>query len=391
MPSNRRTAATRAVTRPDCGTTIERCKEAMTTTISAPSSSACTALQTYDVLDRNAWNAIVLGLDGHVRQTWGWGALCDRPVHRRVIAANGHAAAAIALTEIALPGGAYTVLEAPRGPVLGGRTAAVWPAVMDAIREVGARRRALFVRLSPPTSVDDRDVAERLGEHGARALDAQWTLWNLPRVVMSSDASGTELDVKRRMRESTRQSLKKAVNRGAKITLATDADAVRRFHGLLVYTGRRKSYPVRRLEFFEALRREYLDAGAGVVVLATYEGRDIAGVMGVRFGRTGYVLYAGLDQEFRALRAGVAVHWELIRWAREQGCDRIDWGGSVTNYPPSRSDDGYGIYDFKSGFGCEIALLSPYLDIVLKPVLYRAFRVLEQRGGFLLALRSRFN
>lgn len=363
----------------------------MTTMTAVLSPSACTVLQTHDVHDRNAWNAVVQELGGHVRQTWEWGALGGRPMHRRVITANGQAVAAIALTEIALPGGPYTVLEAPRGPVLGARTAAVWPAVVDAIREVGHRRHAIVARLSPPTTVGDREIAERLGEHGARALDMQWTLWNLPRVVMFSDASGTELDVKRRMRESTRQSLKKAVNKGAQITLATDAAAVRRFHELLVYTGRRKAYPVRRFDFFDALRREYLESGAGVVILATYEGRDIAGVMGVRFGRTGYVLYAGLDQEFRALRAGVAVHWELIRWARAQGCDRIDWGGSVTNYPPSRTDAGYGIYDFKSGFGSEVTLLSPYFDVVMRPMLYRGFRLLEQRGGFLLALRSKFN
>jgi probable F420-dependent oxidoreductase len=146
----------------------------------------------------------------------------------------------------------------------------------------------------------------------------------------------------------------------------------------------------RRREYFRALGREYTERDEGVVILATIDGRDIAGALGVRRGRPAFVLYSAIDPEFRQLRAGIGVHWDLIRWAREHGCERMDWGGAVTPYPPSEKDAGYGTYDFKRGFGCQIALLAPYFDIVLRPRRYRAVRLVEQRPAAMAALRGRF-
>lgn len=348
-------------------------------------------LQTRDVTCSEEWDPIVVALGGHLRQGWAWGELGGWPVHRRAIVDAGYAVAAIAMTEIRLPAVPYTVLYASRGPVVGPRTARTWAALLAAVRETADCRRAIFVRVSPGAPPAEPGVVEHLGQHGGIALGEQWTMWNAPRVVMTLAIDGNEADLKRAMRESTRLSLGKAVNRGATIVRGVDADAVGRFHRLLVGTGRRRRYPVRRVEYFHALRRHYLEAGAGVVVLASLAGRDIAGVFGVRFGRTAYVLYSAMDPDFRALRAGTAVHWELIRWAREHGCDRMDWGGAVTRYPPSTQDAGYGIYDFKRGFGCEIALVAPYVDVVLRPALYRLFRLLETRVGWLGPLRARFN
>jgi hypothetical protein len=358
--------------------------------LSAPA-EVRTGLHVRDVDCRDDWNAVVSALGGHLRQGWEWGALSGRPVDRRAIVTAGHAVAAIALTEIRIPGTPYTVLDAPRAPILGPRTARVWGDVVEAIRDVGARRRAVFARLSPGVASGDSEVAERLGEFGAVSLDDQWTLWNPPRVVMTSDLRGSEADLKQAMRASTRLGIRKAERRGARIERLTDADAVARFHRLLIATGKRRGYPVRRLEYFEALRQEYFERDAGAVILASLNDRDIAGVLGVRFGRTAYVLYSAIDPEFRELRGGVAVHWDLIRWARERGAERLDWGGSVTRYPPTIGDAGYGVYDFKRGFGCTLTLLAPYFDLVLRPRLYRAFRFVEKNGGWLAALRARWN
>ena len=349
------------------------------------------ALQVRDVTCREEWDRVVVGLGGHLRQGWAWGDLCGRPAHRRAIAEAGHPVAAMSLTEVRLPAVPYTVLYGSRGPVIGPRTRRTWSAVLEVIREVARERRTVFVRLSPGEKTADPQFVERLGEHGGVALDEQWTMWNAPRVVMTLSIRGTEAEVKRAMRESTRLSLTKAVKGGVTITRESGAEAMARFHGLLVGAGRRRGYPVRRVEHFEALGRQYVDRGDGVVIMASYQGRDIAGALGTRFGRSAYVLYSAIDPEFRALRAGIGVHWNLIQWARERGCERMDWGGAVTRYPPSTQDAGYGIYDFKRGFGCEIALVAPYFDLVLKPRLYRAARLLERRGGWLAVLRAKLN
>ena len=93
------------------------------------------ALQIREVRSREEWNAIVTGLGAHLRQSWEWGELGGGPIHRRAVAAAGRAVAAVAMTELSIPGLGFALLEAPRGPVIGPRTPAVWSALIEAIRE----------------------------------------------------------------------------------------------------------------------------------------------------------------------------------------------------------------------------------------------------------------
>ena len=350
-----------------------------------------TTPQIREIRCREEWNAIVTGVGGHVRQSWEWGAFGGGPVHRLAIAATGHAVAAIAMTELSIPGFGFVVLEAPRGPVIGPRTPAVFSALVETIRETAERRQAVFVRLSPGVRAADAEFVEYLEDAGAVPLDSPSTPWNVPRVAMTVSIAGSETDVKRAMRDSTRLSLRKATSLGATIERITDEAGGARLHRLLAETVRRRARPVRGLRHFEALWQRCFIDGAGVAILASYEGRDIAGVFGVRFGRTGYLLYSASDPDFRALRAGVAVHWDLIRWAREHGCDRMDWGDAVMSSPPTPRDVGDGVFDVQRSFGGDVTLLAPYFDIVLRPNVYRAFRLVERRAGWLAALAARLN
>jgi lipid II:glycine glycyltransferase (peptidoglycan interpeptide bridge formation enzyme) len=351
-----------------------------------------TRLQAREITRSVEWNQTLLALGpAHLRQGWEWTALKGGIVYRYVGIADEHPVAALAATAIGIPGLPGAVLYASRGPVLDRASPAAAAALSAAVAGIAQRSRAVFLRMSPGIAVEDDRMRASIAEAGAVALDDLWTAWNAPRVVMLLDLGGTDAELKRRMRDSTRLSLSKAEKQGAIVMRATHADALERFHRLLTVEGRRLRYPVRPLAFFEGLRQHYLTRGAGVIVLASYNGRDVAGVLGVRFGDTTHLLYSAVDHEFRGLRAGMSVHWHLIRWAREQGCARMDWGGSVTGGPPKPTDAGYGIYEFKRGFGCQVQLLSPYYDVVFRPRLYRIARLLERRAGLLLRLRARFN
>jgi lipid II:glycine glycyltransferase (peptidoglycan interpeptide bridge formation enzyme) len=197
------------------------------------------------------------------------------------------------------------------------------------------------------------------------------------------------------MRESTRLSLTRVSRNGGRIDLDVSEAAVARLHRLLVAAGRRKGYPVRDLGFFQALRRQYLAGGQGCLALACHGDHDLAGVLGVRFGHRAFLLYAATasdSDQARKLRAGTAAHWALIRWAKAAGCETLDWGASGTGFPPCRESSGYGIYDFKRGFGCSVVQLPGYYDLVFRPGVYRLFRWIETRWApAFWRLRARLN
>lgn len=363
------------------------------------SRSGARHLRVVPVASGPRWNQLVLALaDADLRQSFEWGELPregGRPALRYAIYDGRVPVAAISATVWRRFGSPFAVLDASRGPVVAAAHPDVWAGLLEAAADMARRTRAVLLRCSPPVPADDREFDAALVSHGFVRLPDESTVWNAPRVVMVLDLRPDEAALRQAMRQSTRLALGRLEREGGRVELDVSEAAVARLHRLLAAAGRRKGYPVRDLPFFLALRREYLARDQGCLALGCWGDRDLAGVLAVRFGRRAYLLYSAVDTDSEAarkLRPGAAVHWAVIRWAKAAGCEVLDWGGSGTGFPPSRRSAGYGIYEFKRGFGCSLVRLAGYYDLVFHPTLYRVFRWAETRWApALWRLRARLN
>jgi lipid II:glycine glycyltransferase (peptidoglycan interpeptide bridge formation enzyme) len=134
---------------------------------------------------------------------------------------------------------------------------------------------------------------------------------------------------------------------------------------------------VRPLSRFEALWDAYVVRGDGVLLLADYQGALVGGLLGTRLGQRAYLQMTGVMRTEDRIYAGALLYWEFIRWAKAAGCVHLDWGGSGTRFPPRETDLGYGLYQFKAGFGSDLHYCAPYHDLVFRPRLYRLARAFE--------------
>ena len=151
---------------------------------------------------------------------------------------------------------------------------------------------------------------------------------------------------------------------------------------------------MRRLARLEALWHAYVARGDGVLLLTEHEGAVIGGVLGLRFGRRAYLQRAAISRSVEGQRVhqGPLLYWEFIRWAKAAGCELIDWGGSGTRFPPSETDQGHGVYQFKAGFGSVLEYRVPYHDLVFRPGLYHLARAAERWAlPWAWRLRARLN
>ena len=89
-------------------------------------------------------------------------------------------------------------------------------------------------------------------------------------------------------------------------------------------------------------------------------------------------LYAGFDHEFEKLRANPSVHWRAMQWAKAKGCRNYDMTGAGTAYPPHEGNWGYGLYQFKRGFGAELHYYAGYFDLVRLESTYSMIRYFEK-------------
>ncbi len=339
-----------------------------------------------EIHDREEWNDLVLGLPNYdLRQGYEWGEV-RREVgwvpHRYAVFNGGRCIAAISILRRQMPGIGCSILYAPRGPLVDQNGEADLPSLIPAIQRVAMAKHAIFLRLSPGFHHNETIHHRTLVEQGFDRLEENWTSWNTPRIIMTLDVSLPEEDLRKRLRKRIGQYLGRAVKAGAIIERDASPEAIRRLHNLLVKASKRKRLPVHTFPFFETVRREYLIAGQGILLLCRYSEIDLAGLLAVRFGQKAYLLYSGIDtdcHEARVLHPGPTLYWELIRWAKGAGCETLDLGGSGTNFPPREDDPGFGLYQFKLGFGSSLDYMMGYYDLVFRRKLYYPFRFAERR------------
>jgi lipid II:glycine glycyltransferase (peptidoglycan interpeptide bridge formation enzyme) len=353
-------------------------------------------VEVHEIRDPAAWNAMVLSLPAaDLEQGWEWGDVLAHTgwqIHRHAVTAGGACvgAAAIASRHLA---GLGAVLYASRGPLVRVKEDDAWTGLMQAIENVAERTGAIFLRVSPGIR-QDFALHDRLLGHRFRHLPDDWTTWNAPRIVLHLDLDADEAELYRRVRKTTRQEGSSARRRGVVVRPARDPGDLTRLHRLLVAMGNAKGYPVRGVERLRQLWEKYVARGQGTLLMAEHEGDVLGGLLAVRFGERAYFQYATVKRDVAAqrLHPGPLLCWEFVRWAKAEGCETIDWGGSGTRYPPCPADPGYGVYRFKRSFGCTLSRGPGYYDLVFKPRLYHAWRLAERYVlPIAWRLRGRFN
>ncbi|MFZ0211478.1 MAG: peptidoglycan bridge formation glycyltransferase FemA/FemB family protein [Candidatus Acidiferrales bacterium] len=337
------------------------------------------------------WNNAVLALRGTLYHSWEWGETrANQGWHPwRVLAQEeGTPCAAVQLFERKVPLLGASVLYAASGIAGHDAEASVVNSLAAWMGEFGVRRNAILLRIE--SRFDDQDESRKalLNSAGFRALTDQWSLWNLPRANMIIDISGAEEELLRRMRKKHREHINRSQRNGLKITATSEVAGLRVFYDLLLKSSERQGFAVRDFGYFIHLREQLLTGDRGLLFLAEMDSRPVAGILCAQFGSTCHYLYGGFDWTARQAYANEALHWTAIRWARKLGCDHYDMVGAGTSYPPTEGNAGYGLYNFKKGFGAELVYSAGYFDLINRRALYSALRFAETHTGWITVARG---
>ncbi len=305
-----------------------------------------------------AWDSALLQHGGHLLQSWKWGEFKSRhgwqPERIHVQTPGGEAFAQVLFRAR----GPVSIGYCPRGPLVIGNAAEVWPVLRKAIDKVARKRRAITVILEP----DKEFVAPgQLAGTGLKPGPEH----NQPSrtVIVPLDPDDVMLG---NMHQKTRYSVRLAMRRGVELEFADprDPQAIDAYYGLLEDTANRNEFAVHSRKYYE----DFLDVFGddAVFVFAHYEGNLCAVVIAAAFGISGTYMYGASSTVHRGHGAAFLLQFEAMKWARDKGCESYDlWGipkedpESVTSDDKSsiagtKGDDWRGIYRFKTGFGGSI-------------------------------------
>jgi lipid II:glycine glycyltransferase (peptidoglycan interpeptide bridge formation enzyme) len=205
-----------------------------------------------------------------------------------------------------------------------------------------------------------------------------------PRRTLVVNLRGEEEQILMRMKQKTRYNIRLGLKRGLVVRASSD---VTQFHQLMTVTGQRDQFNVHSLDYYQRAHELFHGRGACELLFTEYEGQVLAGLMVFAQGPRAWYLYGASSNEHRDLMPTYLLQWEAMRWARQHGCLEYDlWGVPDADLEEleanftSRSQDLWGVYRFKRGFGGDLRRAAGTWDRVYSPIPYALYRWRVQRG-----------
>lgn len=270
---------------------------------------------------------------------------------------------------------------------------------------------------------------EKCAKPGAQTLQSKWMYW-IPLKDKSLD------DVMKDMTSKTRQMIRKNEKNGVVIREGNYND-IEEFENIMAHTGKRREFISRSLKYYQNMYKafgngEYLklyfadleiektlkDLKSEVeklekdykAVLTNIENgkakmnesklklkKDeitrtekrieeyeelfkkhgstltLGGIMYFTYGKEVISFIGGAYEEFMEFQSFYTLHYEMIKYALENGYEYYNFYGISSDLTPK--DPLYGIYLFKKGFGGEVVELIGEYDYIVRPMYYLLYDV----------------
>jgi serine/alanine adding enzyme len=151
----------------------------------------------------------------------------------------------------------------------------------------------------------------------------------------------------------TRRHVKKALRIGTKIR-EVDADSLGHYYALYLLTQKNLGSPPHSYSFFRHLNDNFVPKGLLRILIASYDGNAVAGIMVFCFNDRIYWWNNVLDRRYASLDPTNLLLWHVIRWGMEKGFKVLDLGRT------RRNDEG--VHHFKTGWGGREVMLKDYVS-----------------------------
>lgn len=330
------------------------------------------------------WDRRLAELDGHLLQSWRWGAFKQQHgwnAHRLLVNDPSGTAMAQVLYRFRGP---VSIGYIPRGPVVRGDQAALWPLLLNQIDASARRNRAILTIIEPDSPLGLAGSSRAAGlVKGPAHLQPGRTV-KLP--LADDDA------MVRQMHQKTRYNVRLAQRRGVVIERhRADSDAIDAFYSLMQDTAKRNEFDIHSKEYYNDFLRMF-GRDAVLFFARVSEGALAAVLVAACFGKEAIYMYGASSTEHRAHGAAFLLQFEAMRWGRDRGCEDYDLWGIPDQDPETvssdnqsaiagtRGDDWRGLYRFKTGFGGEIVTYPNTLErrhLPLLPWLVRKLNVIK--------------
>lgn len=326
-------------------------------------------------IDQKSWKEFTTGRNIHLLQTAEWGNLKEAFGWRVKRVTSGNFCAQILFKPLPL---GFSVAYIPKlDHVSAGLLSE--PAIRSGLDDLCAENKAAFLKVEPDVwrgSANDNFVPDGF-------LTSKRSIQ--PPNTILVDLNGDEDQILARMKQKFRYNIKLAAKKDIKVEESTDVTS---FYRLMVETGRRDGFHSHSLEYYQKAFNLFHPPGYSALMMANYLGEPVAGVMIFAIGKTAWYLYGASSNAQRNRMPAYLAQWKAMLWAKSKGCEVYDlWGipdaseAELEANFEKRSDDLWGVYRFKRGFGGKITRSVDSINRVYSPLLYKIYTLRQKLRG----------
>lgn len=232
--------------------------------------------------------------------------------------------------------------------------------------EEAKRGGCKWVRIEPET----QEIVNALANQGVKLVRAPHDMQ--PKELFIVDITPSEENLFAAMKSKTRYNIRLAEKKGVKVFATKEKKYQDAFLDLITATALRKdivSHPRSYYEYFFSV----LPEDVCLLFVAEYEGKVVAANIVIIYGGMAIYLHGGTSDEHREVMAPMLLQWEQMKFAKERGCARYDFGGVKAG---DETSSWAGITRFKTGFSPKtLPVIFPgCYDVIINPRAYLLYR-----------------
>lgn len=252
--------------------------------------------------------------------------------------------------------------------------------MLNDLRRIGLEENCIFIQLEPNIikSEGAKNQLLSLGlKHAARPLFTKYTF--------ILDLTPSEDQLLKNMHHKTRYNIRVAQKHEVEVVEDNSDKAFEEYLKLTKETTKRQGFYA-HTEKYHRLMWESLKNKIAHLFLAKYKGKVLVAWIVFAFEDILYYPYGASRNQSRETMASNLMMWEVIKWGKKRGLKKFDmWGALGPN--PNPKDSWFGFHRFKQGYGAEHVEFVGSYDLVIKPLWYEVYKVVDKLRWLFLRLK----
>ncbi|MBI2405891.1 peptidoglycan bridge formation glycyltransferase FemA/FemB family protein [Candidatus Microgenomates bacterium] len=326
-----------------------------------------------------------LGKITHPLQSREWGEFREKTGIKVVSGKDLPAQAGFQLTIHKIPHTPWSIGYLPKGPL-------PTKGMIVELNKIGKENNCIYIQLEPNVEASEKFKVQssKLGLHPS--MRPLFTKYNF--VI---DLTKSEEELLAAMHPKTRYNIRVAQKHGVTVEERTDDEAFKIYLKLYFETTKRQKYFGHTPEYHRLLwqtlnenlklKIENSERVIPHLLIAYYKGAPLTTWLLLQFKDTLYYPYGGSSEQHKNVMASNLVMWEAMKLGKKLRCKQFDlWGALGPN--PDQNDPWYGFHRFKQGYGGRLVEYVGSYDLVLNPIFYWIFHLVDKVRWIFLRLKS---